>query len=122
MQRKKLKIPLAQTEVGQNHFILWQINTGMDGDTEVLQQEIKVWEVCEWSRISKVLERVEFLQRGCSDEVVGRCRRQPFTVDGGLVPLRFDGESNPCATLNQPSIDLDIRTVDPDTIALASES
>lgn len=39
-QRKSLKVPVAQTECGQNTFILWQIATGMDVETEVPQQEI----------------------------------------------------------------------------------
>lgn len=94
----------------------------MDGDTEVLQQDIKVWEVCESSVISKILDRVIFLQGSYSDEAVRRCCQRPFTLDGVQIPVHFENGSLSSAATTLPSADLDVRTVDPDTIEMTSRT
>lgn len=108
--------------MGQRHSILWQIDIGMDGDTEIPQQEIKVWEVCVSSDVSKVLDRVIFLQGSYSDETVSRCCRQLLALDGVQIPARFEDESFPSAAFTQPSADLDVRTVDSEIIEMTSRS
>ena len=40
-KRKCLKVPVAKTSCGRNHFILWQIVIGADAETDLSQQEIK---------------------------------------------------------------------------------
>lgn len=40
-QSKSLKVPLSGTRFGQDHWILWQIEIGLDDDMEALQQTIK---------------------------------------------------------------------------------
>ena len=40
-QRRSLKVPIAQTLCGKNQWILWQIEVGMDEETQLAQQEIK---------------------------------------------------------------------------------
>ena len=93
----------------------------MDGDTEVLQQDIKIWQVCDFSSTTKILDRVIFLQGYYLDEAVRRCRVRPSTIGGVQVPVRFEGDSFALAASTLPSADLDVRTVDPDTIEMTSK-
>lgn len=120
-QRKRLKVPVAQTRFGKRYSILWQIDVSIDTDTDVPQQEIKVWEVCESPEISKVIERVIFLQRTYPDELVRRCCQRPFKVDRMQVPARFANDSFQSSPSVEPPSDLDVRTVETDIIEVTSK-
>ena len=123
-QMKSLKVPVAKTLCGRNQFILWQIAIGVDGETEVPQQEIKVWEVCEYSEISRVLDRVIFLHQSYSDETIGRCRQRSLADDDDrkqVLPARFEDPSLQAIKSARPSADLDVRTVDQDIIEMTNK-
>ena len=94
----------------------------MDGETEVPQQEIKVWEVCDYSEISKVLDRVIFLHQSYSDETIGRCHQRSLSDDKKqVIPARFGDSSLQAIKSARPSADLDIRTVDQDIIEMTNK-
>lgn len=94
----------------------------MDEDTEVLQQDIKIWAVCEFSSTPNFLDRVIFLQGSYSDEAVRRCRQRASSIGGIQIPVRFESDAFPSAAPPAPSADLDVRTVDPDTITMTSRT
>ena len=73
-QRSRLRIPLTTTKCGKDIYILWQIDIGVAGDTGMLQQEVKVWEVGSRNEISKAIDHVILLHHNYSNETIQMCR------------------------------------------------
>ena len=120
-QRERLKVPLAKTNCGQSTFILWQVGVGFAGDAGLPQQTLLVWGVGDLEAISKAVDRVSHLQEGYTDEDIFRCRQSPPLYNEKRIPAHLKHLHLGSTTSEQPSIDLDIRTVDQDTIDMANK-
>lgn len=73
------------------------------------------------SQISKIIDRVIFIQGSYSDETVNRCRQHSSTHDGKQIPARFNDPSLPSPVSAKLLADHD-RIVDQDIIDMTSES
>lgn len=120
-QRQHLKVPVASTKCGRNLSILWQVDVGIAGDVEHLQQVIVVWQVGNLDANSEALDRVIHLQGGYTDDAIRRCRQRPSILDGKQIPARFDNCTLESARPGKPSAEFDVRTVDQDTIDMANK-
>ena len=74
------------------------------------------------SQVSKIIDRVIFVQRSYSDETVSRCHLHSSDHDGEQIPARFDDSTLPCGNPAKQIVDQDIRIVDQDTIDMTSRS
>ena len=120
-QRKHLKVPLAKTRYEQGAWILWQVDIGIAAGRGLLQQIIVVWEVGNSEKILKAIDRVIFIQGSYTEERIRRCRQSPSISDGKWIPATFDRNTSQPATLREPSVELDVRSVDQDTIDMANK-
>ena len=120
-QRQHLKVPLASTKCGQNLSILWQVDVGIAGNMELLQQVIVVWEVGSHEAISKAIDRVVHLQGSYTDETIRRCRQRPSISDGKQIPARFDNYTLQPSRPERATVRFDVRTADQDTINMANK-
>ena len=120
-QRERLKVPLAKTNCGQSTFILWQVGVGFAGDSGLPQQTLLVWGVGDLETISKAVDQVSHLQEGYTDEDIFRCRQSPPLLNEKRIPVLSKHLHLGSTTSEQPSVDLDIRTVDQDTIDMANK-
>ena len=121
-QKQHWKVPLRTTKCGKGLYILWQVDVGVAGDLELLQQVIVVWEVGDYEAISKAIDRVIHLQGSYADDHIARCRQQPLTRNNHLIPAHFDNHAIRPARSETPSVALDVRTADQDTIDMANKS
>ena len=120
-QRRCLKVPLAKTRCEKESSILWQVDIGIAGDQGLLQQVVVVWEVGDSDEILKAIDRVIFIQGSYTDERIRRCRQSPSISDGKWIPANFDQDTLQPALLREPSVELDVRNVDQDTIDMANK-
>ena len=118
-QREHLRVPLATTSCGQNASILWQVSVGPVGESQMQQQIMIIWEVGESTTISKALDRVIVLQKTYSEDHIHRCRLRPSISGDRLLPIQFDGLKFEVSQPTGPSMDFDVRTVEPETIQMA---
>lgn len=72
-------------------------------------------------KISKIIDRIAFLQHSYSDETISRCRQHGSVVDGMQVPARFEDNSTNPVRSTKPSAELDVRTVDQSIIDMTSK-
>lgn len=120
-ERERLKVPLAKLQYEEGASILWQVDIGVDGDRGLLQQIIVVWEVGNSEEILKAIERVIFIQGGYTEERIRRCCQKPSISKGKWTPAVFDQRTLQPATLREPSVEFDARSVDQDTIDMANK-
>ena len=120
-QRKHLKVPLAKTRYEKEAWILWQVDIRIAGDRGLLQQIVVVWEVGNSEEVLKAIDRVIFIQGSYSDERVRHCRQSPSISDGKWIPATFDQNTSQPATLREPPMELDVRSVDQNTIDMANK-
>ena len=71
--------------------------------------------------MDKVFDSVTFLQRSYTSEVIRCCCKIPLRQDMKPFPVRFETSDLRSATANKPVTNLDVRTVDQDTIEMASK-
>ena len=71
-------------------------------------------------KISKIMDRVVFLQQDYSDETVSRCRQHSSAVDRMQIPARFEDTASAPVRSTRPSSDFDVRTVDQGIIQMTS--
>ena len=71
-------------------------------------------------QISKIVDRVIFLQQSYSDDTVSRCRKHCPAVNRMQSPARFEETSSDVVIVSRPSGHLDVRTVDQDIIEMTS--
>lgn len=117
---KRLKVPLCCYECGHNVSILWQVFIGHDEITHESKQMITIWAVGESSAIDKGVHQATHFQRGYSEETVRRCRLLPPSGKGKrYIPIRFKDDHSDKSMI--PSEDLDVRTVDPQVIAMGNK-
>ncbi len=116
-QREQLMVPLRTTKCAQNSSILWQISIGNAGDEQTPQQVILVWEVGDPHKNSKAFYRVIHIQKNYTNETISRSCQRNSIIDGRQIPLCFKDD---VASPSRPPTDFDVRTVDQETIAMAS--
>lgn len=117
---KRLKVPLRCYECGHNVSILWQVFIGHDEITHGSKQMITIWAVGDSSAIDKGVLQATHFQRGYSEETVRRCRPLPSSGKGKeYIPIRFIDDHSDKSMI--PSEDLDVRTVDPQVIAMGNK-
>lgn len=120
-QRQRLKVPLAKSKCTPTLSILWQVDLGIAGDSALLQQVIVVWEVGDSEAISKAIDRIIHLQGSYTEENIRRCRRNTSLLDGKRTPAYFVEHTSQLARLGNSSQELDVRTVDQNTIDMANK-
>ena len=120
-QRRRLRVPLAKTRCEKGAWILWQVDIGIAGDRELLQQIVVVWEVGNSEEVLKAIDRIIFIQGSYTEERIRRCRQSPSISDGKWIPATFDQNILQPATSREPSVELDVRSVDQGTIDMANK-
>lgn len=70
--------------------------------------------------MSRILDRVIFLQQSYSEETVRRCHQHSSNDDRLQIPARFEDSSSHHTRSDRPSASLDVRTVDQNIIDMTS--
>lgn len=74
-QRNCLKVKLFRIKFARDLCILWQIDVGINSESGILQQEVKVWEIGNATQIAKAIDRVVTLQKHYSEDTIHQCGR-----------------------------------------------
>jgi len=120
-QRHRLKVPLTSTKCGKGLSIIWQVHEKLFGEAQTLHQIVIVWEIGDSKAVTKAIDIVISIQMGYSDDTIRRCRQRPSTSNGAQLPLEFEDGNLPLCRTPQAPAELDIRTVDQETIHMANK-
>ena len=118
-----LRVPLAKTFCPPSLHILWQIDIGISGDKNILEQVIKIWDILSHDDIPKAVQRVADLQKSYNSQVVRLCSRK--SAGARTLPLYFNvselGGYNTSTAAELQDQGQNIEDLDEETVELASK-
>ena len=121
-QQTALRIPLAITKVNRGTHILWQIDLSAANTPDSQQQVIKVWEVGRKGLIFRMIDRVITLQKSYSQTTCERCTARENPPGKVQNPMKFEHQLSHSAKAHEDSFGIDVRSVEHETLELASKS
>ncbi|KAL8997770.1 MAG: hypothetical protein Q9169_003019 [Polycauliona sp. 2 TL-2023] len=87
--RQSLKVPLSVSRCTNDICIVWQIDSDVPYEAEILSQVIRVWDVVRTDEIDGLLEHVAGIQSAWTAETVDRCLQMQSPISKERLPAIY---------------------------------